>query len=277
MSGEPLRRRCGWAGWRCKTGILVHSFDHWAAAVRDDRQARSRIASGRKPELPERVLVGTPLAARRARGWPRSPTCCRTMRRRLPEARLPLESPGDGRGAGRLGGRWPQVLRAAPGCTPAAAEAGRRRRRARCRPWWRCAARSMARLPRRRAQGDRRLRARRRARSTSPRSTSAAARTWSGRCSPPLPPATSSVAPPACARAAARPGWWQAWPRSGAATEAFELDDRGTASSPLAQALQRPGYELQRVAATQRADRRTSSRWPRRRCDEVLRLEGAEV
>jgi uncharacterized protein YqhQ len=90
MSEQPEERvRLG--GMALRNGILVHSMDHWAAAVRTE-DGRIEMASGRKPELPE-VLVGMPVlrgVARMAELLYLLPT----LRRRLPDARLPMEGPG---------------------------------------------------------------------------------------------------------------------------------------------------------------------------------------
>jgi len=80
-------------GMALRNGILVHSFDHWAAAVRTP-EGTIAMASGRKPELPA-ALVGTPFlrgVARMAEAVYLLPI----VRRRLPEARLPIETPGLG-------------------------------------------------------------------------------------------------------------------------------------------------------------------------------------
>jgi uncharacterized protein YqhQ len=80
-------------GMAMRNGILVHSFEHWAAAVRTP-DGRVAMASGRKPELPE-PLASTPFLrglARMAEALYLLPI----VRRRLPEARLPVETPGLG-------------------------------------------------------------------------------------------------------------------------------------------------------------------------------------
>ncbi|MDX6524330.1 MAG: hypothetical protein QOI17_1843 [Gaiellales bacterium] len=71
-----------------RNGIFVHSLDHWAAAVRTP-EGELRLASGRKPEIPERLLAvpGIRGVARVAEIGYLLPI----VRRRLPEARLPLE------------------------------------------------------------------------------------------------------------------------------------------------------------------------------------------
>jgi uncharacterized protein YqhQ len=75
-------------GMALRNGIFVHSLDHWAAAVRTP-EGELRLASGRKPELPERMLAvpGVRGVARVAEMGYLLPI----VRRRLPEARLPLE------------------------------------------------------------------------------------------------------------------------------------------------------------------------------------------
>ena len=92
MTGEPEEKvRLG--GMALRNGILVHSFDHWAAAVRTPA-GEIKMASGRKPDLPE-VLVGTPVVRGVAR-MAEVAYLLPTIRRRLPEARLPFEAPGMG-------------------------------------------------------------------------------------------------------------------------------------------------------------------------------------
>ncbi len=75
-------------GMALRNGIFVHSFDHWAAAVRTP-EGELRMASGRKPEIPERLLAvpGVRGVARMAEVAYLLPL----VRRKLPEARLPLE------------------------------------------------------------------------------------------------------------------------------------------------------------------------------------------
>ena len=74
-----------------RNGIFVHSLDHWAAAVRTP-EGELRLASGRKPELPAGLLAvpGVRGVARMAEMGYLLPI----MRRRLPEARLPVEGAG---------------------------------------------------------------------------------------------------------------------------------------------------------------------------------------
>src|SRR5690349_14646379 len=75
-------------GMALRNGIFVHSFDHWAAAVRTP-EGELRLASGRKPEIPERLL-----AVPGVRGVARIAEIAYLLpivRSKLPEARLPLE------------------------------------------------------------------------------------------------------------------------------------------------------------------------------------------
>jgi uncharacterized protein YqhQ len=81
---DPIRL----GGMALRNGILVHSFDHWAAAVRTP-EGELRVASGRKPELPGPLLRVPGL-----RGVLRVAEVAYLLpiiRRRLPEARLPIE------------------------------------------------------------------------------------------------------------------------------------------------------------------------------------------
>ena len=164
------------------------------------------------------------------------------VKRALPEARLPFEGAHRGRLDGRGGGRAARASAAAgsrdqPG-------AGRRPARDRSRAA-RAPRRLARRLPRRRAHRDRQLRARR---ARPRRSTSAAAATWSGRCSrrPPLGNLLAARAPtdvrPA-ARLAASLG------AVAASTEIFGWMQRNP-DRRLARALARPGHELQHRLST---------------------------
>ena len=78
-------------GMALRNGIMVHSLDHWAAAVRAD-DGDIRMASGRKPELPDQALrvPGMRGLMRVAEALYLLPI----VRSRLPEARLPFEAPG---------------------------------------------------------------------------------------------------------------------------------------------------------------------------------------
>jgi uncharacterized protein YqhQ len=75
-------------GMALRNGILVHSADHWAAAVRAE-DGEIRLASGRKPELPKwaMALPGMRGVLRVAEAAYLLPV----LRRRLPDARLPME------------------------------------------------------------------------------------------------------------------------------------------------------------------------------------------
>ena len=75
-------------GMALRNGIMVHSLDHWAAAVRTP-DGELRLASGRKPELPQSLLAvpGLRGVLRVAEAGYLLPI----VRRGLPEARLPLE------------------------------------------------------------------------------------------------------------------------------------------------------------------------------------------
>ena len=91
MSPEGEKVRLG--GMALQNGIMVHSYTHWAAAVRGE-DGRVKLASGEKPDLPA-ILTGTPIL----RGVARMAEVAYLLpliRRRLPDARLPMESPGMG-------------------------------------------------------------------------------------------------------------------------------------------------------------------------------------
>jgi uncharacterized protein YqhQ len=85
-ANEEQRVRLG--GMALRNGIMVHSLDHWAAAVRTP-DGELRVASGRKPELPQSLLAvpGLRGVLRVAEAGYLLPI----VRKRLPEARLPLE------------------------------------------------------------------------------------------------------------------------------------------------------------------------------------------
>ena len=90
---SPKKEKVRLGGMALQNGILVHSFEHWAAAVRGE-DGTVKLASGQKPDLPA-LLTGTPLL----RGVARMAEVAYLLpliRRRLPEARLPMESPGMG-------------------------------------------------------------------------------------------------------------------------------------------------------------------------------------
>jgi uncharacterized protein YqhQ len=85
-TNDEQRVRLG--GMALRNGIMVHSLDHWAAAVRTP-EGELRLASGQKPQLPESLLAVPGLRGllRVAEAGYLLPI----VRRRLPEARLPLE------------------------------------------------------------------------------------------------------------------------------------------------------------------------------------------
>jgi uncharacterized protein YqhQ len=85
-ANEEQRVRLG--GMALRNGIMVHSLNHWAAAVRTP-EGELRVASGRKPELPQSLLAvpGLRGVLRVAEAGYLLPI----VRKRLPEARLPLE------------------------------------------------------------------------------------------------------------------------------------------------------------------------------------------
>jgi uncharacterized protein YqhQ len=83
----PDKLRLG--GMALRNGLLVHGPTHWAAAVRDDAGA-IRTASGRKPRLRATDPVpGVRGVVRLAEAFVVIPL----VKRALPEARLPFESP----------------------------------------------------------------------------------------------------------------------------------------------------------------------------------------
>ena len=90
---SPAEDKVRLGGMALQNGILVHSFDHWAAAVRG-ADGEVKLASGRKPDLPD-VVTGTPLLRGVAR-MIEVAYLLPTIKRRLPESRLPMESPGMG-------------------------------------------------------------------------------------------------------------------------------------------------------------------------------------
>jgi uncharacterized protein YqhQ len=91
--GTTDRETVRLGGMALRNGIFVHSLDHWAAAVRTP-EGELRLASGRKPELPAGLLAlpGVRGVLRMAEMGYLLPI----MRRRLPEARLPVEGAGSG-------------------------------------------------------------------------------------------------------------------------------------------------------------------------------------
>jgi len=89
VSAAPVRL----GGMALRNGIMVHSLDHWAAAVRTE-DGEIRMASGHKPDMPDAV-VRTPLLRGVAR-MAEAAWLLPVVRRRLPEARLPIEGTGMG-------------------------------------------------------------------------------------------------------------------------------------------------------------------------------------
>ena len=250
-----------------RNGLLVHGPTHWAAAVRTDG-GEIKAASGRKPRLRAAdPIPGVRGVARLGRGDGGDPA------RQARAARGAAAVPGPGR-ARRRGRRVARRHAAAP---PRCAARAARRPRPRLLPAraLRPARRRAGRLPRRRAQGDRRLRGRRRGRrATRRRSTSAAARTSSRRCSPPTSPGTLLLR-----RAVERPGPLAngavALASSAAAVEVFAWCERN-AETPLARALKRPGFEIQRLVGTREPDERQLE-VGRAALAEILRAEGVPL
>jgi uncharacterized protein YqhQ len=75
-------------GMALRNGILVQSLDHWAAAVRTS-EGDIKVASGKKPDLPE-WLVSVP-GMRGVARVAEAVYLLPIVRRSLPEARLPME------------------------------------------------------------------------------------------------------------------------------------------------------------------------------------------
>ena len=179
------RLRSGWAAWRCATASSsTASITGPRPCARHDGEIRGGLGSQAGAA---RLGAGRPGHARRGRGWPRRPTCCRWCARKLPEARLPIEGPT---AAGAMAASV--VLRPCAPQQQAAAAAGRAagRRASRWRRHWsRCEGRSWPDIT---APSTRRSAPTSRAPTTSmrPRSTSAAAPTWWARCWRPPRPAT---------------------------------------------------------------------------------------
>src|SRR5829696_2151498 len=109
-------------GMALRNGLLVHGPTHWAAAVRD-RKGEIRVASGRKPRVRGVENVpGVRGVVRLGEAFAVIPL----VRRRLPAARLPFESPavlGVAAGASLGGALLRRQLRGVPGEAAAAAMA----------------------------------------------------------------------------------------------------------------------------------------------------------
>jgi uncharacterized protein YqhQ len=101
-------------GMALRNGLLVHGPTHWAAAVRD-RKGEIRVASGRKPRVRGVENVpGIRGVVRLGEAFAVIPL----VRRRLPAARLPFESPavlGVAAGASLGGALLRRQLRGVPG------------------------------------------------------------------------------------------------------------------------------------------------------------------
>jgi uncharacterized protein YqhQ len=264
MSAAGEKVRLG--GMALQNGILVHSFDHWAAAVRDS-EGRVQLASGRKPELPA-AIAATPFLRGVARMF-EVVYLLPVIRRRLPEARLPMESPG--MGAALAGSAIvAQVIRRSR-LHPVAVEA---------------VTAGAALLPAMMALRGSRLAGYHGAEHKAiggyehdgaPVDIAKEHERCGSHMVGPL-IAASAVGNmlvarvPASRRGPARLAASVA--AMGAATEAFAWMTRHR-DHPLARAMQRPGYELQRVAAT-REPTAEELEVAEAALHEVLRLEGAE-
>jgi uncharacterized protein YqhQ len=260
-AGEKVRL----GGMALQNGILVHSYDHWAVAVRDE-DGHVKLASGRKPELPA-AIAGTPVLRGVARMFEVA-YLLPLIRRRLPQARLPMESPG--MGAALAGSAViAQVVRRSR-LHPAAAEA---------------VTAGAALLPAMMALRGSRIAGYHGAehkaiggyeKDGAPVDIAKEHERCGSHMVGPLIAATAVgnvlvSRLPASKRGPARVAAGLA--AMGAATEAFAWMTRNR-EHPLAKAMQRPGYELQRVAAT-REPTAAELEVAEAALHEVLRLEGA--
>ena len=262
---EPLRL----GGMALRNGLLVHGPTTWAAAVR--RRDGSIGVGLRAQAAPARGRRRRPGRARRGAAGRGDARSSRSSSARCPEARLPFEDAERRarRGRGLRGRRG-----ACAGAARGAGRRGRGRRPCRSLPSPRRAARRRGRrLPRRRAQGDRRLRAgRRRRRATPPRSTTAAARTSWRRCSPPTSPARRCCAAPSSGPGRRRSSRVRS-PSLGVAVEVFAWSERHAGTRVPARCA---GPATSSSAPSGRASRaRRSSRSAAPRLDEILRAERA--
>ncbi len=89
--GTSRDERVRLGGMALRNGILVQGPEHWAAAVRTG-DGEIRVASGNKPELPEGAL-GVP-GLRGVLRVAEAMYLLPIVRRALPEARLPMEGAG---------------------------------------------------------------------------------------------------------------------------------------------------------------------------------------
>ena len=161
-------------GMALRNGLLVHGPTHWAAAVRTRRRARSRWPPGRKPDLGGRASERVP-GLRGVAKLAEALAVIPLVKRALPEARLPMQD------AARSAPWAPRRSAARPSAPRGARTVGREAAVALLSPRAGAdgaAQRRPRRLPRRRAQGDRRLRGRTPTPPTPTRSTTAAAPTW---------------------------------------------------------------------------------------------------
>ena len=250
-------------GMALRNGLLVHGPTHWAAAVRDKqgrdpRRVRPQAARARRRRRPGR-------ARRRAarRGVRRDPARQEGAARR----QAPVREPGRDRRRGR------GVARRRPAAQAAARRRRRDRRGARLAGarGVRAARRRAGPVPRRRAQGDRRLRgARRRDGRGRHRQGARPLRLAPGRADARLQRGGHACC---CARAVERPGPLAgsavALASTAAAVEVFAWCERNSESRTGARDPP-PGFEIQRVVGTREPDERQlevgrAPRW-RRSC-----------
>jgi uncharacterized protein YqhQ len=89
MTREPPPEKLRLGGMALRNGLLVHGATHWAAAVRDSN-GELKVASGPKPDLGSRAAGRAPGLrgiAKLAEAFALIPI----VKRRLPEARLPMQ------------------------------------------------------------------------------------------------------------------------------------------------------------------------------------------
>ena len=253
-TGDKLRL----GGMALRNGLLVHGPTSWAAAVRTG-DGEIKTASGRKPRL--RAADGIP-GVRGVARLAEAMAVIPLVKRGLPETRLPFQDPRRARGRRR-------ARRSAARCCAAAcaAPAGRPPRRSsrscpRCSP---CAAASW---PPTTASSTRRSARTRPTTRTRRDATKEHERCGSHLVAPML--AANLAGTLLLRRVAAKPGpiagGAVAIASSAVAVEVFAWCERN-AESPVARAIKRPGFEIQRLVA--RASRTSASwrsdgrRWPR--------------
>ena len=237
MAETPVRL----GGMALQNGVLVHGPTSWGCAVRDDDGAL-HVASGRKPHLAPAarqrmpVLRGPIVLAEAFALLP-------MVRRAIPQARFPFERPS-------VLGRDPRHRGRGAGAAALAAvgrDAGDRRGGRRVPPGRARAARARSRrVPRRRAHLDRHVRERRRARAEGASALWIAAHRADGRVVARR--QRRRVEGAGRARAASRAS--SARPERSAAPSRSSRGSRATRHIPLARALARPGFELQRHLST---------------------------